>query len=76
LLDDAVSDGKPFFLTLAPIAPHSDVNPYVLDGAFTEPIPAERHKNLFPNVTIPRTENFNPEKVSNALPLVRLVPYP
>jgi arylsulfatase A-like enzyme len=64
LLDNAVSDGAPFFLTLAPIAPHSNVNPYVNGGAFSAPIPAARHADLFPNVTVPRTANFNPESPS------------
>lgn len=71
LLDEAVRSEKPFFLTLAPIAPHSNVDP----GAFEEeagphkpplmtaPIPAERHKHLFSGAKIPRKSNFNPDKV-------------
>jgi hypothetical protein len=73
LLDNAVSDGKPFFLTLAPIAPHSNINP--LDGnggAFTEPIPAERHRDLFPDAMVPRTENFNPDAPSGGSWVARL----
>lgn len=27
----------------------------------TEPLPALRHANLFPNATVPRTPNFNPD---------------
>lgn len=56
LLDDAVylreSQGKPFFLTIAPIAPHANVDHARknVDGSpsplMTEPIPAERHKHL------------------------------
>lgn len=73
-LDDAVAalqdTGKPFFLTIAPTAPHSDVNikQKVIHGNFSEnsnvqspPIPAERHKHLFEDVVVPRTPNFNPE---------------
>lgn len=53
---------KPFFLGVAPVAPHSDVNPNRHAGLprMTEPVPAARHAHLFPDVTIPRTPNFNP----------------
>lgn len=63
------TNGKPFFLTTAPIAPHSNVhiNKEVKNGNFTEksniqspPIPAERHKHLFADARVPRTPNFNP----------------
>ena len=73
-LDDALQqlgdNNKPFFLTVAPTAPHSDVNikQKVINGNFSEnsnvqspPIPAERHKDLFQDVIVPRTPNFNPD---------------
>jgi N-acetylglucosamine-6-sulfatase len=76
LLDEGVKSGKPFFLTAAPVAPHSNVNISaitipdignpgdVLDQIhMTAPIPAERHKHLFPDAKVPRTANFNPDKV-------------
>lgn len=72
-LDDALDDLKqndnPFFLTVAPIAPHSDVNINrdKIDDDFKEdtniqapPVPAERHKHLFKDEVVPRTPNFNP----------------
>ncbi|KZF19630.1 Arylsulphatase [Xylona heveae TC161] len=73
-LDDAVSEDNPFVLTIAPIAPHS--NAKISEGNVSEeggkhsfqmtaPIPAERHRNLFQDAHIPRTENFNPEKASS-----------
>lgn len=73
LLEDGIAgvDEKPFFLTIAPIAPHSNVH-HVGGGdggkskdaaLMTTPIPAERHKHLFPDVKIPRNANFNPKKV-------------
>jgi arylsulfatase A-like enzyme len=75
-LDDAVSAGNPFFLAIAPVAPHSDVS-YAGDGTFenssyvfSAPISAERHKHLFKDVKVPRTENFNPKKVCNFRNLV------
>ncbi|KAK5995678.1 Arylsulfatase [Cladobotryum mycophilum] len=50
----------PFFLTLAPIAPHADSSP----RGFTLPAVAPRHRGLFANYTILRTDNFNPETPS------------
>ena len=69
-LEDAVKTKDPFFLAIAPIAPHGNVE--VHNGTrfdfdtppiMTHPIAAERHKDLFRHVQIPRTEHFNPEKV-------------
>lgn len=84
-LEDALRDfngkGKPFFLTVAPTAPHSDVNikHRNIDGNFSEdsnvqspPIPAERHKHLFKDVIVPRTPNFNPDKPGGASWISRL----
>lgn len=47
---------------MAPIAPHSETE-HLDDGgvAFYDPIPAHRHKNLFPDLRVPRTPNFNPD---------------
>ncbi|CZR59007.1 probable arylsulfatase [Phialocephala subalpina] len=82
LLDEAVKLGAPFFLTAAPVAPHSDVNASTfvnpgtgedLKGIIMQaPIPADRHKHLFPDVKIPRTANFNPDKPSGASWIKRL----
>jgi arylsulfatase A-like enzyme len=69
LLDEAAEASKPFFLAVAPNAPHSNVawtGDGTLDGSefkFGAPISAERHKHLFKDVKIPRTKNFNPDKV-------------
>lgn len=80
-LDELRHDGKPFFLTVAPTAPHSDVNikQDIIDGNFSEktnvqspPIPAERHKHLFEDVVVPRTPNFNPDESAPASWLSRL----
>lgn len=53
--------GNPFFLGIAPIAPHADYR----KNAFVEPI-AETDADLekFKNVTVPRVPWFNPEKPS------------
>ncbi|KAI1801373.1 putative arylsulfatase [Daldinia bambusicola] len=77
LLDEAVDAGKPFFLVAAPVAPHANVvmKDSASDGRrdldnlpfeFTEPVPAERHKNLFKDEKVPRTANFNPDQPSGA----------
>ena len=76
-LEDGVKSKKPFFLTVAPVAPHSNVNLSSFDPGkniddslkaivMTAPIPAERHKHLFPNARVPRRENFNPDKVNQS----------
>ncbi|KAL7810082.1 alkaline-phosphatase-like protein [Trichoderma aethiopicum] len=53
----------PFFITLAPIAPHALVGEGSV-GAFDPPQVAERHQGLFPEYKIPRTPNFNPDSPS------------
>lgn len=70
-LDDAVAADNPFFLTVAPVAPHSNVIFHESDRPLDEqefegttPLPAARHKNLFKDVKIPRTPNFNPDEPS------------
>jgi len=72
-LEEGLDAGKPFFLAVAPIAPHSNVylgevdlhDPNVYKNLkVSPPIPAERHKDLFPNARVPRKANFNPDKVS------------
>jgi N-acetylglucosamine-6-sulfatase len=71
-LDDAVAAKKPFMLTVAPVAPHSNV--HVVDeyihGNYSgssatqaPPVPAERHKHLFQDVKVPRNAAFNPGSV-------------
>ena len=63
-LDEAFEADGPFFVGVAPIAPHSETV-HSDDGiAFYDPIPADRHKNLFPDLRVPRTPNFNPDIAS------------
>ncbi|PWY65625.1 arylsulfatase [Aspergillus sclerotioniger CBS 115572] len=69
LLDDALDSDAPFFLTVAPIAPHTNID---VEGSgpgapkMTEPLPAPRHAGLFADAKVPRTANFNPLKDSGA----------
>ncbi|KAJ0367190.1 hypothetical protein COL154_003261 [Colletotrichum chrysophilum] len=67
-LDDALkfNGSKPFFVGIAPIGPHNNGLGGETSAGATPPIPAKRHENLFPNITVPRTYNFNPDKPSMA----------
>ncbi|KAF5564116.1 arylsulfatase [Fusarium phyllophilum] len=69
LLKEAMDSPNPFFVAIAPVAPHSNVNLRRQPGnpsapLMTIPIPLERHSHLFEGVKIPRTENFNPDSPS------------
>ncbi|KAH6706482.1 arylsulfatase [Leptodontidium sp. MPI-SDFR-AT-0119] len=72
LLDEAVAADNPFFLTIAPIAPHANIqmNGSVLDDnhtfEFGSPVSAKRHEHLFKDEKVPRTTSFNPDKPSGA----------
>jgi N-acetylglucosamine-6-sulfatase len=66
-LDDAIkASDRPFFLGVAPIAPHSETITGGGPARFHAPVPAKRHEHLFPNVTVPRTPNFNPNTTGTA----------
>ncbi|KAJ9226455.1 hypothetical protein DTO169C6_1183 [Paecilomyces variotii] len=70
-LDDAISGDRPFFVAIAPVTPHSNIDQ---EGTvkMTAPIPAERHKHLFKDVKVPRTEHFNPDTPSGVNWISRL----
>ncbi|KAH7333145.1 arylsulfatase [Rhexocercosporidium sp. MPI-PUGE-AT-0058] len=78
LLDEAVEADNPFFLTIAPIAPHANIqmNGSVLDDGHTfefgSPVSAKRHEHLFKDVKVPRTASFNPDTPSGANWLLEL----
>ena len=68
-LEEAAAGDAPFFIGVMPIGPHTETvvpeHPGENDlPIFLPPVPAERHKDLYQGVKIPRTDNFNPEKVS------------
>ena len=63
-LDEAIPTGNPFFLGIAPIAPHSQT----INSVFWPAVPADRHKDLLPELKAPRTANFNPDTVSGTRP--------
>lgn len=64
-IDHAVSEDKPFFITVAPIAPHSWLTEWQKKGGSGPPVPAVRHRGMFKDYIIPRTDNFNPEEPSS-----------
>ena len=76
LLDDALDGDRPFFLAVSPIAPHSNVDSAAMGGrggkVMTAPVPQERHKHLFPDAKVPRTDSFNPDEVRCFLMLTLL----
>jgi N-acetylglucosamine-6-sulfatase len=53
--------GTPFFLTLAPAAPHGEPS----RTREPNPRPAPRHRDVFSNVGLPKTASFNERDVSD-----------
>lgn len=70
LIANETATGQPWFLMVAPTAPHQTFN---TTGDWP-PVPAARHANLYQNVTAPRTPNFNPV-VHNKPSWVGTLPY-
>lgn len=64
-LDEAAWQSSPFFMGVAPVGPHAEVarDPEL---AFFPPVPATRHKHMFPGLKVPRTPNFNPKVATGA----------
>ncbi|KAH8678465.1 arylsulfatase precursor [Xylariales sp. PMI_506] len=58
-LEEAMDAGQPFFLGVTPIAPHSETT-HTKDRP-DPPVPAHRHKDMFPGLKVPRAHNFNPD---------------
>ncbi|KAN0074174.1 Alkaline-phosphatase-like, core domain containing protein [Elaphomyces granulatus] len=74
-LDEATTEKRPFFLAIAPISPHSNIDPSgtgLTMTNMTAPIPADRHRDLFKGVKVPRTHNFNPDQPSGVNWISRL----
>ncbi|KAJ6542905.1 alkaline-phosphatase-like protein [Mycena capillaripes] len=72
MLDDAVQKDVPFFLTIAPVAPHAQVivldvdNPQIQNRNISAPEPQTKWNSSFLNEKVPRTPNFNPDVPSGA----------
>lgn len=44
-----------------PIGPHGELIRTEDGNLFMAPVPADRHKNTFPGLLVPRSPNFNPD---------------
>lgn len=62
-LDEATTEQRPWMLTVAPIAPHSDCVLGEKNFRIDHPAYAPRHAHLFKDYKIPRTPDFNPTAV-------------
>ncbi|CAG8930847.1 unnamed protein product [Penicillium salamii] len=75
-IEEGASSDAPFFVALAPIAPHANVDVNIngsnVSHTSGDPIPADRHKSLFSDVVVPRTPNFNPDVPSGVSWVARL----
>jgi N-acetylglucosamine-6-sulfatase len=76
-LEEAMSHPEPWFLAIAPIAPHGNI---VLGGddgesMVTSDMPKyhERHAHLFKDYIIPRDADFNPVKVRPGIKITRAI---
>lgn len=57
MIEQALSSpSQPFFLGIAPTAPHLEVQ---FNGSFTEPIPPPEYAGLFNGTIVPRSPNYN-----------------
>lgn len=59
-LDEAALHAEPFFIGIAPVAPHANIN-HTVQGQMDIPKYHPRHAHLFKDYKIPRTANFNPD---------------
>ncbi|KAJ5371047.1 alkaline-phosphatase-like protein [Penicillium cataractarum] len=66
-IDDAAEKKSPFFLAINPVNPHSNYDWNNGKPRWTNPVPADRHKDEFQDAIVPRnTKNFNPDSPSGA----------
>jgi arylsulfatase A-like enzyme len=62
---DARRRGKPFFLNVAPLAPHTVATASSARAEGLPAVPAPRHANRFANAAMPRYPNFNEADLSD-----------
>ncbi|KAI9150847.1 Arylsulfatase [Paramyrothecium foliicola] len=78
-LEEAARIGNPFFLDIAPPAPHTDVQ-FNEQGenttnTFQPPVPARRHEHLFQDLKVPRTEHFKSKTPSDSVAWMAARPF-
>lgn len=62
-LEDALQGDRPFFLTVSPVAPHSNIDKTGSGSLMRAPVPLPRHEHLFADAKVPRTPSWNPVNV-------------
>lgn len=71
-LDDARKSRQPFFLIMAPVAPHVGYGPRPAGVSDLGPVPKAEYASYFSDVQVPRTSNFNPDRPSGSNWLLNL----
>ena len=61
-IDDAVKAGEPFFAVAAPVAPHTSLGHHYPNNHthWPYPVPKKEYENLFQDLQLPMSPNFNP----------------
>jgi arylsulfatase A-like enzyme len=70
ILRSRAGAGQPFFLSVAPVAPHTEL----IDGRQVPPRPAPRHKGSFANEPLPAKPSFNEPEVGDKPAHIRRLP--
>lgn len=68
---DSAPAGRPFFLTMSPLAPHGEIG---RRGALPNPRPAPRHEARFEGTPLPRPPSFDEREVADKPTFVRQAP--
>jgi N-acetylglucosamine-6-sulfatase len=74
---EQISDAKPFFLTIMPLAPHAEfhLGQYRVNYGFQDTIrPAPRHIGTAINIPLPKTPSFNEQDVSDKPAWLKNIP--
>ena len=61
MIDQAANASNPFFMMIAPVAPHQEIA-----GSVHAPPPPKGYEDRFSDEIAPRRENFNPDVLSGA----------
>jgi len=73
---DAKRKGKPFFLNIAPLAPHTEAAASQARVEGTPALPAPRHADRFAQTPLPRYPNFNDPDISDKPAIEEYFPEP
>ncbi len=70
--DNRVRNGRPFFLSVAPVAPHTERSDE--EGKGTPPRPAPRHEGRFADEPMPDNPSFDEADVTDKPPHIQKLP--